>query len=417
MKRIGQSLSCATCALLGSGSSSAETWDIDIGVMNYIEQDRNIGIELLVDAGRELEGGDRFTLGLELDALTGATPNGATASNVPQTFTQSSGSGVYRVGAGELPADDTHEDTRLAVEAAYQDQHSADLVIDYDGRISMEFDYLSFGFANSYQIDFDRRNTSLLLGYSAEYNRVHPVGSTPTPLALMTPPDSLQNRGKGAETRNAAEASIGVTQVIDRQSLFQLRLTNSYFSGYLNDPYKLLSVIDDENAANLGATIEYRFENRPETRNLNTLYFAYKRDISAGVVDLSLRYGKDDWDIDATTVDLRYRHRLAGEAYIEPHIRFYHQSEAEFFRHSLVSSEALPEFASADTRLAEFDAITIGLGYGSRVINDRQHRFAVEFYMQDGESNPDDAIGLQKEQDLFPSLKVLVFKYFYSTNW
>ena len=385
--------------------------------MNYIEQDRNTGVELLIDATRPLNGGDQFTLGLQLDTLTGATPNGATASNVAQTFTQSSGAGRYVTAAGELPVDDTHMDTRLAVESSYKDQHSSDLIISYDGHISMEFDYLSFGFSNSYQIDFDQHNTSLFLGYSGEYNRVHPVGSTPTPLALMTPQDTFQNRGEAAKTRNSAEASIGLTQVIDRHSLFQLRLTQSHFSGYLNDPYKILSIIDDQNMSSLGSTLEYRFENRPESRDMNTLYFAYKRDLSEGIVELSLRYGKDDWNIAASTLDLRYQYRLAGGAFIRPHIRLYRQTEAEFFRHSLPGSEGLPEFASADTRLAAFDAVTLGLGYGSTIVDGVQHRFVAEFYTQDGDSNPDDAIGLQNQQDLFPSLKTLIFKYFYRTQW
>ena len=385
--------------------------------MNYIEQERNTGIELLIDASRPLSGGDQFTLGLQLDTLTGATPNGATASNVAQTFTQSSGAGSYRVEAGELPADDTHMDTRLAVEAGYSDQHSADLIINYDGHVSMEFDYLSFGFSNGYQIDFDRHNTSLFLGYSGEYNRVHPVGSTPTPLALMTPEGTLQNRGVAARTRTSAEGSIGITQIIDQKSLFQLRLTHSHFSGYLNDPYKILSIIDDQNTSSLGSTIEYRFENRPDSRDMDTLYFAYKRDLSNAVVDLSVRYSEDDWDITASTIDIRYRYRLSGGAYVQPHIRFYKQTEADFFRHSLPVSEGLPEFSSADTRLGAFDAFTFGIGYGSRLVNGKQHRFVAEFYTQDGDSNPDDAIGLQNQQDLFPSLKALIFKYFYKTQW
>ncbi len=385
--------------------------------MNYIEQDRNTGVELLIDASRALSGGDQFTLGLQLDTLTGATPNGATASNVAQTFTQASGAGSYRVEAGELPAVDPHMDTRLAVEAGYSDQHSPDLVINYDGHVSMEFDYLSFGFSNGYQIDFDRHNTSLFLGYSGEYNRVHPVGNTPTPLALMTTEGTLQNRGPAAKTRSSAEGSIGLTQVIDRQSLFQVRLTRSHFSGYLNDPYKLLSIIDDQNTSTLGSTLEYRFENRPGSRDRDTFYFAYKRDLADALVDLSLRYSDDDWEISASTVDIRYRHRLTGGAFIQPHIRFYKQSEAYFFRHSLPISEGLPEFASADTRLGAFDAVTLGISYGSQVLDGMQHRFVMEFYTQEGESHPRDALGLQNQQNLFPSLKVLVLKYFYNTRW
>ena len=78
MKNISPALSCATCTLLGLATppaiSAAEPWDIDLGLMNYIEQDRNTGIEFLVNARRELANGDEVTLGVEIDTLTGATP-------------------------------------------------------------------------------------------------------------------------------------------------------------------------------------------------------------------------------------------------------------------------------------------------------------------------------------------------------
>jgi hypothetical protein len=281
----------------------------------------------------------------------------------------------------------------------------------------MEFDYLSFGVGNSYQWDINQRNTSLYIGFYGEYNRVHPVGSIPEPLALMTPPGTLQNRLEGADTRSAAEISLGLTQIIDRNSLFQVRYTLSHFSGYLNDPYKILSVVDNQNAPTLGATQEYRFENRPGSRNLDTVYLAYKRELASGVLDLSLRLSDDDWDIAATALDMRYRHRLAGKAYLQPHLRFYTQQQADFFRHSLTTSESLPEFSSADTRLANFDAVTIGLKYGFATAGNKMHSISAEYYTQEGESKPDDAIGLQQEQDLFPTLKTLIIKYLFSTQW
>ncbi len=71
IKRISQSLSCATCALLGTGNAVAEPWEIDIGLMNYIEEDRNTGLELLIDGTRELSGGDSFTFGLQLGTFSG----------------------------------------------------------------------------------------------------------------------------------------------------------------------------------------------------------------------------------------------------------------------------------------------------------------------------------------------------------
>ncbi len=418
IKNISRALSCASCSLLGLPTApAAEPWDIDLGLMSYAEQDRNTGIEFLLNARRKLADEDEVAIGLEIDTLTGATPNGATPSNVVQTFTQSSGDGSYQVEAGELPADDTHMDTRLAVEAGYTNQHTDRLAISYDGHISMEFDYLSFGFGNSYQWDLKQRNTSLFFGVYGEYNRVHPVGDIPLPLSQMTPAGTLQNRRESSDTRKAAEFSLGLTQIIDRRSLMQLRFTRSHFSGYLNDPYKLLSVIDDQNLATLGATLEYRFENRPQSRDLNTLYLAYKRDMARAVLDVSLRYSKDDWDVSATALDLRYRHPLSGKSYLQPHLRLYRQHEAEFYRYNLVTSEALPEYASADTRLASFDAITIGLKYGFAADQEGMHSIAAEYYSQQGDSHPDEAVGIQRDQDLFPTLRTLIVRYLFSVRW
>ncbi len=416
---IRQSLSYATSALMGVSSTSAnaaESWEIDAGLMNYIEQDRNIGVEVLVGVKKLFPDGDELTFGLELDTLTGATPNGATPSNVAQTFTKSSGAGSYTTEAGKLPADDTHADTRLAIEAGYKNQHSSDLVIAYGGRLSMEFDYLSLGFGNSYQVDFDQHNTSLFFGLKGEYNRVHPVGSIPDPMALMTPPGTPPNRGLGAETRQVIEFATGLTQVIDRRSLFQLRFTRTDNSGYLNDPYKILSIIEDQDEPTLGSSLEYRFENRPDSRDINSLFFGYKRDMVGDVLDISVQHSEDDWDIESTTLELRYRYNMAGSAYIQPHIRWYRQQEAKFFYHSLLSSESLPENASADTRIAAFDAWTVGVRYGGKYHANSRYSFVVEYYTQNGESYPDDAVGLQTQQDLFPQLKTLIFKYIFSTK-
>lgn len=421
MKRISHSLSCATCALLGiSGPAEVgaeEPWDIDLGLMNYIEQDRNTGLEFLLNAHRLLSDNDEVTFGVEIDTLTGATPNGASASNRAQTFTQASGAGSYQVEPNQLPADGTHMDTRMAFDASYQNQYSTDLAISYDGRLSMEFDYLSFGAGNSYQWDFNQRNTSLYFGINGEYNRVHPVGNIPIPLSPMTPAGSLQNRREASDSRRVAEVGLGLTQILDRQSLIQFRYTQSHFSGYLTDPYKLLSIVDDQNQASLGATLFYRYESRPESRDIDTYYIAYKRNLQTGILDLSFRHSADDWDIHSSALELRYRYPLSGQRYLQPQLRFYRQHRAYFFRHSLTSSESAPLYASADTRLASFNATTIGIKYGFPEVEGKKHSVVAEYYTQRGASHPDDAVGLQQQQDLFPDLKTLIIKYLYSTRW
>jgi len=71
-------------------------------------------------ATRSFDDDRSLTLGLTVDGLTGATPNGAITQNVPQTFTQPSGNGTFTTPAGELPIDDTFRDTRVSLTASWQ---------------------------------------------------------------------------------------------------------------------------------------------------------------------------------------------------------------------------------------------------------------------------------------------------------
>lgn len=424
MKNLKQKLSSASCVLLGisnSALSDSESWIVDLGVMNYIEQDRNTGLELIARGTRELDDGGALNLAAELDVITGATPNGASSSNAPQTFTMSSGVGSYTVDANELPVDDTHMDTRLGLKAAWTDPLSNDLTVDYNALISMEFDYLAFAAGGNLAWDFNRNNTTLITGINLEYNRVHPVGNTPTPFGVMQPPGQQQPRGVSAKSKIGEEFSIGLNQVIDRHSLAQIRLTTSHFSGYLTDPYKLLSIVDNETPVTLGATLgatqSYVFEHRPDSRTMKSLYLAYKHAYQPGVLDVSYRLYDDSWDIRSHTVDVAFKFNLQDRYFVRPNLRLYHQDQAFFYRHSLKSDETLPNFASADFRLADFDATTLGLEFGRDLAFDRKHSITIEYYNQQGDSHPQDAVGLQRQQDLYPELRTLVLKYVYSLKW
>ena len=164
VNNVRRALSRASCGLLGiaapASAAALEPWDIDIGLMSYVEEQRTSGVELLAQARRELGNGDQFRLGAAIDTLAGATPNGASTSNVVQTFTRPSGAESYTVAAGELPQVDPHGDTRLALQVGYTDVDD-EVAIDYDGHLSMEFDYFSVGFGSGWNRDFDRGNTRI----------------------------------------------------------------------------------------------------------------------------------------------------------------------------------------------------------------------------------------------------------------
>jgi hypothetical protein len=255
------------------------------------------------------------------------------------------------------------------------------------------------------------------------------VGGVPPglePMRLATRQDDDDNDGGGGnggdETKDVFDIVLGVTQVVSRNFLVQANYSYSESSGYLNDPYKVLSVVDGVtgNAIPIapdpvfdGPSHLFRHEHRPDERAKHSLYAQGKYYMGGKVLDVSYRYMTDDWEIDSHTVDLRYRWPLGESAYLEPHLRFYTQTQAEFYTPSLVDGEVLPEFASADYRLADFDATTAGLKYGWRTDGGNDISMRLELYQQDGNIPRSSLVGNQLERDNYPDLTAIIFQFSY----
>jgi hypothetical protein len=225
----------------------------------------------------------------------------------------------------------------------------------------------------------------------------------------MLPVGDLSNKG-GSDDKTVADFLIGVTQVLGRNTIGQLNYSLSIADGYLTDPYKLLSVVDRETgelAPGAGGRDLYLFEARPDSRTKHSLYGLWKHALDRDVVDLSYRYMTDDWEIESHTLEARYRWEL-GSFYLQPHVRYYTQSAAEFYVGALFDDDELPRFASADYRLGELDSYTLGLTYGRPLPDGRQWTVRLEYYNQSGTSPPESAVGSLRDFNLSPSVDALL---------
>jgi hypothetical protein len=421
-------LMAATSTLLGlSPNSMAATWTADSTVLYYQESDDRVqAIEPVVNARGDF-GNDRFlNIKAVIDTLSGASPNGASPSNVPQTFSRPSGKGGYTTAAGAIPLDSTFEDTRFAVSSNWEQPLDRMTRLNVGASVSAEQDYGSLGMNGAVARDINNKNTTLSAGAALSLDKIDPQGGTPDPFSAMAPPgsgnagDEGEEEGEddgeegiggfGGKSKTVFDVLLGVTQIIDRRTLMQLNYGLTYSSGYHEDPYKLLSVVD----GNTGATQNYLYEKRPDTRLRNSVFWQVKHHLTRDVVDLTYRYYWDDWGISSHTVDLRYRWQFASKHYLEPHARYYTQAAADFYHHSLVANRPLPDYASADYRLAEFDAVTLGLKYGLRLHNDDEVSVRFEIYRQTGVARPDDAIGIQRNYDMYPDMTAVIAQVSYS---
>lgn len=423
-KNIASSLAVATCALLGTSSAQANEnespWEFDTAILYYGENSRVSLLEGVVNAQKDFGDEHIFNGKLVIDTLTGASASGAVSQPNVQTFTRPSGKGEYQISNGDIPLDDTFKDTRVQISGQWTQPLWQDTRGSTGFNISKEYDYLSMGINGSFAKDFDRKNTSLSLGLSYQYDKIDPVGGAPVPFSNMVFRSDFANetaynaafdltRANSSEDKNTIDVVLGVTQVINKRMIMQFNLGYSVVDGYLNDPYKVLSVIDSN-----GYTQNILHENRPTKRSKQNVYWQTKYALDRGVIDVSYRYATDDWNVDSHTFDSRFRYNLTPNSYIQPHIRYYQQAAADFFQPFLMETETLPEFASADYRLGEMSAVTLGLKYGQTLSNGHEWGVRLEYYQQSPKNAGFDEVGVLQDYDLYPSIKALIAQVSYS---
>lgn len=422
-RQISATLATATCALLGGAipahveAQEEPDWSFNTALLYYGEdEDRVNDYSLSVLATRSYLDDRSLTLGISIDALTGATPNGAIRQAVPQTITQPSGNGVFTTPAGELPIDATFRDTRVALSATWRQPLGRLYQFSVGASASKEFDYTHFGINAKLARDFNNRNTTVSMGLALASDQIDAFGGVPVPLTSLLDVGDLSNR-TGSESKNIVDLVFGVSQVVSRNLLFQVNYSFSDASGYLADPYKIVSVIDGVTGDGVphttapgvvGPSHEYLFESRPDGRTKHSLYGQAKYYMDGKIIDASYRYMTDDWDIDSHTVDVRYRWPIGATSYLEPHFRFYTQTEAEFYTTSLVFGAALPDYASNDYRLGNFDAITAGIKYGWTTENGNDMSVRIELYQQRGNIPAENLIGNQVGLVKYPDLNAII---------
>lgn len=354
-----------TAGQVGQAGQDGEPLELDSSVLYYKENAGRVQtIEPVVTLTKDF--GDLRVLDgtLTIDTLSGATPNGALPAHTPQTFASpSSGSltprpgektTLYTIAPGNLPQDPHFKERRVAVDLDWSQPVSLDNTLSFGGHASTEHDFDSTAAHVNFSHDLNEKNTTVSAGLSEEYDRIHAHGGNPVPGS-----DYALYEHEGEQTKTVAGALLGVTQVLTRNWLADLNYTYDHSQGYLTDPYRILSVLNSE-----GDVTAYRYENRPDSRGRQSLYLVNKVALGPTVLDLSYRRGKDSWGVSSDTVDGHLRIDLGHRMYLEPHVRWYRQSAADFYDLYLFEAGPQPAYMSADPRLAAFSATTFGAEFG-----------------------------------------------------
>lgn len=434
-KCIRGALATATCALLGSqapqpalASEPLKNWEFDSALLYYSEKDRVTAIEPVISARKDFGGNQFLNFKFLVDVLSGSSANGAVPSDEAQTFSSPSGEETYTVAANETPLDPTYEDTRFGSSVLWEKPSSRNLKTLLGANFSTELDYTSLGVSATFTYDTDDKNTTFAASAAYSRDTVSPSGGAPVPFTEV--PTSATGGGEdegedddddddeeGGETKKISDFLFGVTQIISRQTIMQLNYGFGQTSGYLTDPYKMLTVVDPVTGdpstyfdSNNIETNRYLYEKRPDSRTKHTLYWKINHQFTDDVAYFTYRYFWDDWDVKSHTLDLRYRYEFGTRHYLQPHLRYYRQTAANFYRYYLLDGEPLPQYASADYRLGEMTTTTIGLLYGAEIGKHSEFNFRAEYMKQSGNGHPEDAPGKLRNYDLFPDVTAVILQ-------
>jgi len=420
--QLTETLRSATACLLGASAALGaqaqnlpQDWQGDVALLVYSEPNRVSAFEPAIALKKTFDDDSVLGVKLVLDALSGASHNGAAANTAPQTFTRPSGHGSYSANPSETPLDDTFRDTRINVSVSYEQELSRLEKMVWGGNFSNEYDFLSVGGSSRYLRDINQRNTTLSAGFSFEIDSIRAVGGFAQPLSPMKASTLAQGKIGSSHTRTMVEALLGVTQIIDHKILMQLNYGLALSNGEHTDPYKIISVLDNNGnliAAN-GLNGTYLYEHRPGSRIRQNIFAKLKRYLFGDVVDASYRYAWDDWGISSHTIDSHYRYNMSAAFYLEPHLRLYQQQGADFYRHSIVNTDLVPSYLSADYRLADMQATTVGLKFGFLSPGGHKSSVRLEYYRQSGNSHPSDALPNQRTLDLYPTVEAYIVQYNY----
>ncbi|MEQ1832712.1 MAG: DUF3570 domain-containing protein [Candidatus Eisenbacteria bacterium] len=407
---LARRLYAAACLLLASSAAApvaaaaapapmpvpanATRTRFDVSGLVYAEQARTTVAEPLARITRLFPDGQTLSMQFALDVMTGASPTGANPSGVAQTTTSASGT-TKTVGADAIPTE-TFKDMRGAVDLAYE-RPLGRWTPAGSVHFSREKDYQSYGGGAKLSVDLDERRSTFTLGGGANRDRVFPQGGI--------------RRGLSSSTRSIAEAGdkhvrtglLGTSRVLTRRWLAAVNVSRTWEDGFLTEPYKVVSIVN----RTTGLTTSELNEHRPDTRLRTSVLVNSNYHLTQDVLYASYRYYWDDWDIRSHTIDLRYRVEQGPDSWLEPHVRVYSQSAAEFYHAGLRSGDPLPAYASADRRLGESRTLTLGATYGFKLPGQLgEFTLRGEYMGQFGKGHPADAVGVQRGFDLAPALNV-----------
>ncbi len=384
MSGLKKKLALATLSLIATNVQAEDSdWEVDTSYLSYVEADDRVSVaKTMANLTREQEG-RKLIVNLVHDTMSGASPTGAVrSSDSVVTFTGVSGGNGFAAANGADYSLSTFEDTRVQAGFNLSSQASRAVILDYGAVVSQESDYESIGASVGFTRERADKLASFNMGLAATFDSIYQSdsGATPQPLG-----DVSQSQSFGKGQRNTVDALVGGTRVLNKQTIAQVNVSLSLSDGYHSDPYKIISATGSNNQI-----IANYHDSRPESRVRTSLFgkVVHQLGDTAHSIHVGYRAYYDDWGINSHTGDFRYHRQLTKRQYLEPHVRVYRQSQADFYYRRLYVDNALNPIlpssgiASSDYRLDAMTSVTLGIKYGLALTKNTDFRVRAEYLAQ-----------------------------------
>ena len=379
---------------------------IDVTSLLYNEQSRTNVVEPVVRFTHLLPDGQSFSAQLGIDVITGASPTGALPSGTIQTRTSASGHTIT-TSAGAIPTA-AFTDRRLALDGEWHKPLGRFVASDLSGHLSREKDYQSLGVGAKFSWDVMNRLVTLTAGGAVNHDTVFPTGGTPLGLTTGTIVSHAAN------AKDVKNFFAGASRIMTRRWMMSVEGSRTMENGYLTEPYKVVSIMN----RTTGVPIQQLTDMRPSTRNRTAVLVSSVYHYTNDVLYSSYRYYTDTWAVHSHTLDLKYRHQISDDTYLEPLLRYYTQSAESFYNVGLMQGAPLPSYATSDYRLGRLHTITLGGTYGFH-FEDSPGDWTVraQLMRQSGDSSPPNVVGIQRRYDLVPPVNIFAIAIGYSFGY
>lgn len=324
-----------------------ESYNFDFQYGNYSESGNRMNVDIFETAistpiGKSMT----FAASAVRDVISGASPriNEKKKGKLVQTL---SGASIFEQRDG------------VNSNLTYFFENAA---LNFGGGFSQENDYTSRFINSNLSWDFNKKLTTLNLGGSIAFDIVDP--STPNKDCSQGVANPKTKAISGANCHKTSQQYLlGVSQVLDKNSLLQLNMTVNYSEGYLSDPYKEIKFYKSNDVKD-AAIWGFGRDTRPRQKIQFAWLAQYVHNFEAlnnAALHADYRFGMDDWGINSHTTELSWHQPIGAGFQLIPRFRYYSQDSADFYAPIIVGKPTDLREYSTDYRLAGFGAISGGL--------------------------------------------------------